>query len=422
MMRSLFSGVSGLRAHQTRMDVIGNNIANVNTVGYKSSRVTFQEIFSETLKGAGAPEGGRGGTNPQQVGLGISLASIDTLHTRGSIESTGYPLDLAIEGNGFFIVSDGAAPKFTRAGNFSRDTEGTIVNGNGLKVLGWMADAVGNIDTSVSPGAIQIPENLQMAPMATDSITITGNLDANAEIDDIVPFETLYYDELGRENKLCFNLVKTADNEWELQDLDGNANQVTIITPDGTTKRNVATNLTAELVFDSGKLSSTTPKTVTVSANTTALPHVSEDIVIDISSITQFAGDSGIDPLSVSGYAAGSLESFSFDANGIATGVFTNGKSKVLCRIAIANFNNPAGLQKVGSNLYIQTPNSGQPSIGIAGESGRGTINPSSLEMSNVDISKEFTDMIITQRGFQANSRIITTSDEMLQELVNMKR
>lgn len=422
MMRSLFSGVSGLRSHQTRMDVIGNNIANVNTVGYKSSRVTFQEIFSETLRGAGAPEGGRGGTNPQQVGLGISLASIDTLHTRGSIESTGYPLDLAIEGNGFFIVSDGAAPKYTRAGNFSRDTSGNIVNGDGMMALGWMADAAGNIDTSVPPGSIQIPENLQMAPMATDSIKVTGNIDADAEIDDIVPFETIYYDELGRENKLRFNLVKTADDTWELQDLDGNANQVTIISPDGTTSRNVATNLTLNLVFDSGKLNATTPKTITVSQDTGSLPHVSEDIVIDISQITQYAGDSGIDPLSITGYPAGTLEDFSFDAAGIATGVFTNGKSMVLCRIAIANFNNPAGLQKVGSNLYIQTPNSGQPSVGIAGENGRGTIAPSSLEMSNVDISKEFTDMIITQRGFQANSRIITTSDEMLQELVNMKR
>jgi flagellar hook protein FlgE len=409
----MFSGVSGLKAHQARMDVIGNNISNVNTVGFKASRATFQEIFSETIKGAGAPEGGRGGTNPQQIGLGISLASIDTFHTRGSIERTDSPLDLAIEGNGFFVVSDGTAPKFTRAGNFFRDTEGNIVNGNGMKVLGWMADAVGNIDTSVAAGAIQIPKDLQMQPMATDSITIIGNLDADTS-GTTVPFETVIYDELGRANKLTFEFHKTATDQWYI--VNGTDNHEVMVTKaDGTTVDiSIAANT---YTFSNGKL--TGPLAFTIPATAGAVPA---DITVDISRITQFAAESGVDPLEVNGYPLGDLETFSFDAGGIATGVFTNGKSKVLGRIAIANFNNPAGLQKVGNNLYIQTPNSGQPSIGIAGDNGRGTINPGSLEMSNVDISKEFTNMIITQRGFQANSRIITTSDEMLQELVNLKR
>ncbi|MGI6697981.1 MAG: flagellar hook protein FlgE [Clostridia bacterium] len=420
MMRSLFSGVSGLRAHQLRMDVIGNNISNVNTVGYKSSRATFQEIFSETLKGAGAPEGGRGGTNPQQIGLGISLATIDTLHTRGSIESTGYPLDLAIEGNGFFIVSDGGSPKFTRAGNFIRDTEGNIVNGNGLRVLGWMADENGYIDTTLSPGTIQIPEGMQMPPKATSAIKIIGNLDADTAVDGIVPFETEIYDVLGRKNKLTFNLVKTADDEWRIQeslfDPDNPVdNAVAVTLPDGTVASIVLSN-PPTLTFTDGRLSSA--GTFTIQAGY----PISEDITVDISDIHQFASESGVDPLEVDGYPLGSLEDFNFDALGVATGIFSNGQQKVIARIALAAFNNPSGLQKVGNNLYVQTPNSGQPSVGAAGEHGRGTINPSSLEMSNVDIAKEFTDMIITQRGFQANSRIITTSDEMLQELVNLKR
>ncbi len=409
MMRSLFSGVSGLRAHQSRMDVIGNNISNVNTVGYKSSRATFQEIFSETLKGAGAPEGGRGGTNPQQIGLGISLASIDTLHTRGSIESTGYPLDLAIEGNGFFVVSDGTAPKFTRAGNFIRDTEGNIVNGNGLRVLGWMADEDENMDTTISPGTMQIPEGMQMPPKATGAIKIIGNLNADTEDDGIVPFETEIYDELGRKNKLTFEFKKTDEDEWKIE-------EVCITLPGGNSE--TITGFTdVTLTFGSGKLTSGGSFTIISNGNL-----ISEDITIDISGIRQFAAESGVDPLEVDGYALGSLENFNFDASGVATGVFTNGKQKILGRIALAAFNNPSGLQKVGNNLFMQTPNSGQPSIGRAGDRGRGTINPTSLEMSNVDISKEFTDMIITQRGFQANSRIITTSDEMLQELVNLKR
>ncbi|HOC09450.1 MAG TPA: flagellar hook protein FlgE [Bacillota bacterium] len=421
MMRSLFSGVSGLRAHQLRMDVIGNNISNVNTVGYKSSRATFQEIFSETLKGAGAPEGGRGGTNPQQIGLGISLASIDTLHTRGSIESTGYPLDLAIEGNGFFIVSDGGSPKFTRAGNFIRDTEGNIVNGNGLRVLGWMADENGYIDTTLSPGTIQIPEGMQMPPKATSAIKIIGNLDADTAVGGIVPFETEIYDVLGRKNKLSFNLVKTDDNEWEIQETlsDPNgtpvANAVAVTLPDGTVESIVLSN-PPTLTFTDGRL--TSAGTFTIQAGYS----ISEDITVDISDIHQFASESGVDPLEVDGYPLGSLEDFNFDALGVATGIFSNGQQKVIARIALAAFNNPSGLHKVGNNLFIQTPNSGQPSVGAAGEHGRGTINPSSLEMSNVDIAKEFTNMIITQRGFQANSRIITTSDEMLQELVNLKR
>jgi flagellar hook protein FlgE len=403
------------------MDVIGNNISNVNTVGYKSSRATFQEIFSETLKGAGAPEGGRGGTNPQQIGLGISIATIDTLHTRGSIESTGYPLDLAIEGNGFFIVSDGGSPKFTRAGNFIRDTEGNIVNGNGLRVLGWMADENGYIDTTLSPGTIQIPEGMQMPPKATSAVKIIGNLDADTAIDGIVPFETEIYDVLGRKNKLNFNLVKTNNDEWQIQETlstaDGSpvANAVAVTLPDGTVESIVLTT-PPTLTFTDGRL--TSAGTFTIQAGY----PISEDITVDISHIHQFASESGVDPLEVDGYPLGSLEDFNFDALGVATGIFTNGQQKVIARIALAAFNNPSGLHKVGNNLFIQTPNSGQPSVGAAGEHGRGTINPSSLEMSNVDIAKEFTNMIITQRGFQANSRIITTSDEMLQELVNLKR
>ncbi|MDD2573199.1 MAG: flagellar hook protein FlgE [Bacillota bacterium] len=422
MMRSLFSGVSGLRSHQSRMDVIGNNISNVNTVGYKSSRATFQEIFSETLRGAGAPEGGRGGTNPQQIGLGISLASIDTLHTRGSIESTGYPLDLAIEGNGFFIVSDGGAPKFTRAGNFIRDTEGNIVNGNGFRVLGWMADANGNIDTTVSPGTIQIPEGMAMQPKATSAIKMVGNLNADLPTGGVVPFETEIYDELGRKNKLSFELVKVNDNTWEIQErLSDPANPavagaVAVTRPDGTVE-SVSLGAAPTLTFVDGKLTSDGTFEIQVEPNL-----IPDPITVNIADVHQYAAESGVDPLEVDGYALGSLEDFNFDASGVATGIFSNGQEKVIARIALAAFNNPSGLQKVGSNLFIQTPNSGQPSIGIAGDHGRGTINPSSLEMSNVDISKEFTDMIITQRGFQANSRIITTSDEMLQELVNLKR
>jgi flagellar hook protein FlgE len=339
----------------------------------------------------------------------VSIASIDTLHQKGSIERTDYFMDLAIEGNGFFVVSDGTSPMFTRAGNLSRDTDGNIVNGNGLKVLGWMADEAGNIDTSAPPAAIRIPKDMLLQPQATTSLAVIGNLNPDTDIADTVPFETVIYDQLGRENKLSFNIEKTGTDTWQVSEVT--------ITPQGQTPQVIGIVPAASITFVDGKI--TAGDTFTIPSTVGLIP---EDIVVDLTQVNQYYSESGIDPLDYDGYPAGHLDTFSFDANGIATGVFTNGKTKVLGRIAIANFNNPPGLQKVGNNLYIQTANSGQPSIGICGDGGRGTISPGSLEMSNVDISKEFTQMIIAQRGFQANSRIITTSDEMLQELVNLKR
>jgi flagellar hook protein FlgE len=279
MMRSLFSGVAGLRSHQTRMDVIGANIANVNTVGYKSSSVNFQDIMSQTLQGASSAQNGKGGTNPMQIGLGMSIASIGTTFTDGSFQTTNKQTDLAIQGNGFFIVSgnNGTSYQYTRAGAFNFDESGNFISSsNGMKVQGWQADASGNINTS---GAL--------------------------------------------------------------------------------TSINISTST--------------------------------------ISNIT-------------------------IDSNGIISGTLPDGTTKQLAQISMANFNNPSGLMRVGSNLFEQSNNSGIAQIGVSGVNGIGTINPGSLEMSNVDLSSELTNMIITQRGFQANSKIITVSDEMLQELVNLKR
>jgi flagellar hook protein FlgE len=267
---------------------------------------------------------------------------------------------------------------------------------------------------------------MQMPPKATSAVKIIGNLDADTAPDGIVPFETEIYDELGRKNKLSFYFVKISDDTWQIQDLsdpDNPAvNAVAVTLPGGTPQRVTLTD-PPTIHFENGRLDTTSDLTFTIPGDPTDPANpIPVDITVDISGIHQFASESGVDPLEVDGYPLGSLEDFNFDALGVATGIFSNGQQKIIARIALAAFNNPSGLQKVGNNLFIQTPNSGQPSVGAAGEHGRGTINPSSLEMSNVDIAKEFTDMIITQRGFQANSRIITTSDEMLQELVNLKR
>ncbi|MGI6113388.1 MAG: flagellar hook protein FlgE [Mahellales bacterium] len=434
MMRSMFSGVSGLRAHQTKMDVIGNNIANVNTVGFKSSRVTFQEIYSQTLKSASAPGGGRGGVNPQQVGLGVSVASIDVLHEGRNVQRTDNPSDLAIEGDGFFIVSDGTSNKYTRAGNFEIDTNGYLVFPGGLYVLGWSEKQNGNIDISGIPGRINLT-NIVMPAQATDYISFQGNLDANLEVGKQVPYSLTVFDSQGGEHQLTVNFTKTAANTWDLG----------FVVPEGYTINGVGYPGIVDygtLEFDNaGRLVSVTADagvssidivppdpgvdTITLDATNFDInnPPVEQNgLRFDLDKFTQTKDPSTIKVTEVSGHRAGTLEAINFDNLGRIIGTFSNGHIDTVAIIGIARFSNPGGLARVADNLYQNTSNSGEAVIGQAGVDGRGTINPGALEMSNVDLSREFTEMIITQRGFQANSRIITTSDEMLQELVNLKR
>ncbi len=290
MMRSLYSGITGLRNHQTRMDVIGNNISNVNTAGYKASRVVFQDIYSQTLSPASGNSTATGGTNPKQVGLGSSLASIDVLQTPSASQYTGVPLDLSIEGSGFFVVRNNGQEFYTRAGNFGTDNSNYLVNGNGSYVLGYM----GATPPASPAGA---PNQIQIA--------------------------NYYYDVAVNEKGV-------------ISGIDGRA---TIVDAGGATVAN---------------------------------PTYQQKITI--------------------GY------------------------------IAIATFNNENALEKVGQNAYRATTNSGTAVYNSPGTGVAGKLNPGTLEMSNVDLASEFTDMIVTQRGFQANSRIITTTDSMLEELVNLKR
>jgi len=413
MMRSLFSAVSGLRTHQTRMDVIGNNIANVNTLGYKASRVTFQEVFSQTLRGASSPTGlslvERGGTNPQQVGLGVAIASIDTVQTPGNLQPTSRLTDVAIEGNGFFVLADGLRRVYTRVGNFSIDGDGVLVDYDGRKVLGWVADASGNLpanrsEQNLSPITIAVGSN--MPASATQNVTWAKNLDAEAPVATVLPVAVTIYDSLGATHTITIEFQKTDINQWQWQ--------ATVVT--GGSNLNGSGSLT----FGSdGSLQNPGLQTVTFQPDNGAAP-VSIDM--DFSAVTQVAGPSTVDAATVDGYPTGTLESFNFDATGTISGFFSNGKNLVLAQIALANFANPAGLTKMGKNLFVESNNSGIPDIGTAGTSGRGGVAPSSLEMSNVDLAEEFTQMIITQRGFQANSRVITVSDELLQELVGLKR
>ncbi len=443
MMRSMFSGVAGLRSHQTRLDVIGNNIANVNTVGFKASRVTFQEVFSQTLRGSGAPDAatGRGGTNPMQVGLGMGVASVDALFTRGSVQRTDNPTDLSIEGEGMFVIRGGSndAYRFTRAGNFTVDKMGNLVASNGMSVYGWhyheadpnnpgarIFDTERNIEPiNIYSDAFNGNKKI-IAPYATDSAALAGNLNMNdAATDPPVVLPMTVFDSFGNEYKIEVRFQKSANpHEWDytITDTAGVArfNDVTgTITFDNTPgNEGRALEATGGTNVDTGLMRDITLDLSNIDASLTDV-----DMQLDLARLTQYATNSSAKTYSVNGYNSGTFVTCNIGSDGVITGIYSNGQQQPLGLIALASFENPAGLQKVGENMYIATSNSGDFTKPTKpGGDGLGTLNPGTLEMSNVDLSKEFTEMITTQRGFQANSRIITTTDEMLNELVNIKR
>lgn len=453
MMRSMFSGVSGLRVHQTRMDVIANNISNVNTVGFKSSRVMFDEVFSQTLTGASASSevSGRGGVNPMQVGLGANVASIDRVMSTGSAQRTDRAMDLMIDGDGFFIVGDNSGTFFTRAGALDLDREGNLVISNGMKVMGWdsIPDPNNPGQYMIQRGPVQpitvTGDKWVAPPTATQNIGFIGNL--NALADGPTTMTKTFFDSLGNRYEMDvefeFNSEATPPN-WEVR-MGPNAypngdrnNPVTNIidTPaagaNGTL--NAATGvLTMTLTFDENGL----PATIN-GANINAEDFVMPTINLDSSSLIPVAniGNEGFINLDFSdltqhgntvanarsetkdGRSAGTLDGLSVSQDGILMGRYSNGQQRALGQIAVADFVNPAGLESMGGSLFMATANSGA----FDGTGQEGLIRGGVLEMSNVDLSGEFTDMIMTQRGFQANSRLITTSDDMIQELVNLRR
>ena len=429
MLRSMYSGISGLRVHQTKLDAIGNNIANVNTVGFKASRTVFQEVYNQTLKAASAPtaNGNRGGTNPMQIGLGVSVAAIDVLHTSSGAQRTDKATDLAIEGDGFFVVADGDTKYYTRAGNFDISPNGYLVSASGLMVQGWTErDQNGDILVSSSPDSIKeirLDSSMHMPANQTSYIDFAGNLDSRAKAGDIVKYTATVIDSQGNEHPIILEFEKKDDNsnEWTLKlstpeivqkkDIDGDGKKESApkewkLNPDDKDPDDKYLEITLDN-FDFGNGSA---------------EFKDVKLRFDASNMTQQARESSIKAVDTDGYGPGTLDSISIDSSGRVIGVYTNGRMRVEAIIAVASFNNPAGLTKVGNNLFYNTPNSGEIQLGQAGTGGLGSVNPGALEMSNVDLANEFTEMITAQRGFQANSRIITTSDELLQELVNLKR
>jgi len=435
MMRSLYSGVSGLRAHQTKMDVIGNNIANVNTTAYKSSSVTFSDVFYQTSQTASGPNAstGKGGQNAIQIGLGSGVGSISTsIGTEGAAQRTDNPFDLKLAGSSFFVVNSGGGNYFTRAGDFTTDEAGNLVTSGGANVMGWQVDASGNVvKDQVSPLKVKGDAFTYTSPEASTKAALSGNLNSSDASfkDGTVIAGVRFFDSLGYQYLATVNITQVDASNYTLS--------VGKITTDGGLETNLVGTLdSADLKFnaDTGKVLTTTssfkmsfaPRVLTPAEIATGkfkdIVTTIGDIALDTSGIKTY-GDATSLTATQDGKAVGKMSAVGIDSSGLIVASYTNGDTLTLGQIAVANFSNPAGLEKVGDNLYSATLNSGLfNGIGDDVTANNGSINAGQLEMSNVDLSAQFTEMITTQRGFQANSRIITVSDTMLEELVNLKR
>ena len=391
------------------MDVVGNNIANVNTTGFKASQVTFAEAISQTLSGASGSTNTRAGINPTQIGLGTNLGSIDRVFTQGASQVTGRTTDLAIQGNGFFLTEADGERHYTRSGVFNFDDAGNLTGHAGTKVQGWLTDpTTGTIDTNRPVTDITLPTGQLVDPEPTTTVTLGGNLSADALIGDTLQSSITIYDSLGANHEAQFVFTKTATNTWNL-DATVNTHPLTVATP--------------TITFDpTGNL--TSPPTLTINGYTP--PGANPlNYTLDLNSganLAQYGGQSNMEARSANGSAIGSLTGYTIGDDGTIEGQFSNGKTQTLAQLATAVFANNGGLLQTGNGNYRATNQSGPPLIGEPGTSNRGLLAAGTLEMSNVDLAREFTNLIIAQRGFQANSRVITTSDELLADLVNLKR
>ena len=416
MIGSLFAGISGLSANSTAMTVIGDNIANVNTTAFKSNKSSFANVLSQSL----------GGSATGSIGRGVEFWGVSPSWSQGSVENTANATDMAINGKGFFMVEDDSGSAFyTRAGEFSFDKDGDLVNPDGLYVQGYTVSSLA-ADGAITLGPIEninVPGQSTAPPQATTTSTLDINLDAGAAVNDTYSSTQTIYDSFGNAIPLILTFTKTAANAWT-----AGVSVPTGTVADPTTDIGI-TN--ANLTFDGNGNLNTIP-TNNPSITLSNLVNGAADITINwdlfdtagttYGDLTQYAASSTTNFNTQNGYAAGNLRGVSVDEKGVVTGAYSNGQLTPLYQVVLADFPSYFGLSKLGKNLYAESRASGQVMPGVPLGGSLGSISPSAIEMSNVDLAQEFVKMITTQRAFQANSRVITTSDEVLQELINLKR
>lgn len=442
-MSALQAGVSGMLAEQTRMDAVGNNIANSNTVGYKSVHVMFADALYQILKPATAPSGLLGGTNAVAVGEGVQVAGMDTNFGQGNLTATGRTTDVAVDGDGFLTVTDGSRIYYTRNGALGLDSNGYLVHlASGLRVAAAPApgSSTGTGATSGTPSSgtpapgtpssgtpgtpaatpaasptvtpadtLQVPLGQKSAARATSQVGMGGNLDSRAAAGTKYQVTAHIYDSLGAPHDLTLTFTRgSAAGQWD----------VAAASPDGTATLASPTQLT----FDSN--GAPTPGTLSLQYAPTGSSGAAtpQAISLSVANITQLAQESSAALRSQDGLPPGTLTGISITSDGSITGVYSNGMANPLGQLITGTFANTSGLESVRDSLYQASLSSGSPVYGVPGSAGRGSIRSGQLESSNVNLTQEFADMIVTQRGYQASSRVVTTADQMLQELMNVIR
>lgn len=420
-------GLSGLNATSKNLEIIGNNIANANTYGAKASRAEFSDMYANAINGAGS----------NAIGIGTNLAAVAQQFTPGSITNTGNALDLAVNGAGFFQVADPSGPThYTRNGQFKIDRDGFIVNNQGQKLMGYMADAKGTI----MPGsaALLVLPTAGIAPLPTDRVEMELNLDSRSKVTNpgagVVPqidfnnpdtynnaTSVTVFDTKGQDLSLTYYFQKVDTDQWNIfvtangQPIAGTSADPGPLTAtpisflsDGS---GATTSLAALPVSVGGP--------ITTSSGATIVTPL--DFSLDLSKATQYGSAFGVTNLTQDGYAPGQLTNIAVESNGIITARYSNGQSKPAGQLELANFRNPQGLQAMGGNSWTNTFASGPPVVGTPNEGNMGVIQAGALEESNVDLTGELVEMITAQRVYQANAQSIKTEDQILQTIVNLR-
>ncbi len=408
-MGSFSIALTGLEADTVSLNTIGNNLANLNTTAFKDQSTTFEDLFYQQM-------GTSGSNNPIQVGVGTKVSGTDTNFLQGSLSTTGNSTDMALQGNGFFVVQQGGVQSLTRAGNFQLDSSGNLTTVDGEQVMGYPA-AGGVVNANAGLAPLTVPVGVNEAAQATQNFSLTANLDASAATGTQFTTPVQMFDSLGQSHSVTVSYTKTGANTWDYT--------VALPAADAT---GTPVNNTGTLVFDTnGNLVS--PAANVAGITFPGLTDGASDMSFNwnlytngSSTIAQSTAASSTTATTQDGYASGTYQSFTVDANGVISASFSNGHTQDVGQLAVASVTNPEGLVMEGNNNYTTTAASGAATVGVAGAGGRGTIEDSALEQSNVDISTEFANLIVAQRAFQANSKTITTFDSVTQDVIGMIR
>ncbi len=410
-LNAIFAGVTGLSANSQFLDVVGNNLANSSTTAFKSQRVLFKDLVYQTLNGGSTATAESGAVNPSQIGFGVAVGSIGSMFQQGTLVPTGRNLDLGIQGTGFFVLADGLRTVYSRAGAFDVDLTGYLID----PATGMRVQRFGNVGEGV--GGFQVPGNMDLRVplgasnpgLATANVMLQGNLAATMPIGDSVSMASIIYDSQGQTRTLGLTLTRVSATDFSIS---GTVTGGTVSIP----PTNIVFNSSGYLV---------SPSTLTI--NLLGLP-APQSVTLDFGTpggtdgLTLFGGASSVAMIFQDGYGPGTLDSVSVDRNGLVFGLFSNGRTEPIAQLAIARFMGEGGLLREGDNYFRESPSSGPALIGAAATGGRGTVVSGTLESSNVDIAQEFSRLILAQRGFQINARVISISNEVLQELATIIR